>query len=124
MRCVDTRVRREHQSRAGNVADHRRLTMKRHRAAKQKPATWAPAVLVAAAWFGQRGEAWADDNTVHSVQNIFAPLSGPAETLDQIAILVLVICAAIFLVVGGLTVYAVVRYRRRGPQDDTSEPPQ
>jgi cytochrome c oxidase subunit II len=124
MRCVDTGVRREHQSRAGNVADHRRLRMKRNRAAKQSPTTWAPAVLVAAAWFGQRGEAWADDNTVHSVQNIFAPVSGPAETIDQIAILVLVICTAIFVIVGGLTVYAVVRYRRRGPQDDVTEPPQ
>lgn len=58
------------------------------------------------------------------VQNIFEPRSGPADLLSQIATLTLVICAAIFLIVGGLTVYAVWHYRRRGPEDDHSEPPQ
>ena len=58
------------------------------------------------------------------VQNIFEPRSGPADILFQIAALVLIICAGIFLIVGGLIVYAVWRYRRRGPEDDHSEPPQ
>ncbi len=66
----------------------------------------------------------ADNMPLRSVQNIFTPTSGPAETLMQLASLTLVVCAAIFLIVGGLTVYAVYKYRRRGPEDDTSEPPQ
>jgi cytochrome c oxidase subunit II len=77
-------------------------------------------------WLLQGASAWAQGSNVpmRPVQNIFDPRSGPADTLFQIATLVLVICAAIFLIVGGLTVYAAWRFRRRGPEDDHSEPPQ
>jgi cytochrome c oxidase subunit 2 len=61
---------------------------------------------------------------VRSVQNIFAPVGPPAELLNQTATLVLVICLGIFIVVGGLLFYAVVRYRQRPTDDDTTEPPQ
>ena len=59
----------------------------------------------------------------HTVANIFKPLSAPAEAIHEISILALLICTAIFVVVGGLLAYAVVRFRSR-PGDDTSEPPQ
>src|SRR5712692_2524408 len=58
-----------------------------------------------------------------SVTNIFAPLSTPAEAVYEAALLVLVICAGIFLIVGGLLAYTIIRFRRR-PEDDGREPPQ
>jgi cytochrome c oxidase subunit 2 len=66
----------------------------------------------------------AQDSTIRAIQNIFDPLSAPAETLYQISLLVMAVCAGIFLVVGGLLTYAIIRYRRRGPEDDHEEPPQ
>jgi cytochrome c oxidase subunit II len=66
----------------------------------------------------------AQDSTIRAVQNIFDPLSAPAETLYQVSLLVMVVCAVIFLIVGGLLTYAIIRYRRRGPEDDQEEPPQ
>jgi len=58
-----------------------------------------------------------------SVTNIFAPLSTPAEAVYENALLVLVICAGIFLTVGGLLAYTIIRFRRR-PADAGREPPQ
>jgi cytochrome c oxidase subunit II len=60
---------------------------------------------------------------VPTVTNIFKPLSTPAESIYQNASLVLSICAAIFLVVGGLLAYTIIRFRRR-PEDESREPPQ
>jgi cytochrome c oxidase subunit 2 len=57
------------------------------------------------------------------VTNIFKPLSTPAQAIHEVSLLVLAICAGIFLVVGGLLVYTVVRFRRR-PGDVSREPPQ
>ena len=37
------------------------------------------------------------------VTNIFKPLSTPAQAIHEVSLLVLAICAGIFLVVGGLT---------------------
>ena len=54
----------------------------------------------------------AQDSTIRAIQNIFDPLSAPAETLYSISLLVLAVCAGIFLVVGGLLTYAIIRYRR------------
>jgi cytochrome c oxidase subunit II len=70
------------------------------------------------------GPAGAQDLTIRAVQNIFNPLSAPAETLYEISVLVLAVCAGIFLVVAGLLTYAIIRYRHRGPEDDREEPPQ
>jgi cytochrome c oxidase subunit II len=64
-----------------------------------------------------------DSEQVRSIQNIFAPVGAPAETLNQTATLVLLICLVIFLVVGGLLAYSVIRFRHK-PGDDPSEPPQ
>jgi cytochrome c oxidase subunit 2 len=57
------------------------------------------------------------------VSSIFAPVSAPADASLRAAMLVLVITAGIFVVVGGLLAYCVVAFRRR-PDDDGSEPPQ
>jgi cytochrome c oxidase subunit 2 len=56
------------------------------------------------------------------VPSIFHPVSPPAQAVYELSLLVLGICAGIFLVVGGLLAYSVVRFRRR-PGDD-GEPPQ
>ena len=58
-----------------------------------------------------------------SPTNIFAPISTPADAIFELALFVLAVTAAIFVIVFGLMVYAVVRFRRR-KNDDGSEPPQ
>ena len=58
-----------------------------------------------------------------TVTNIFEPLSTPAHAIYQNAQLVLLICAVIFLVVGGLLTYTIFRFRRR-PEHEHLEPPQ
>src|SRR5262249_8155699 len=55
--------------------------------------------------------------------SIFAPVSTPAFANREIALCVLGITGVIFLVVGGLAVYVLVRFRRR-VGDDGQEPPQ
>jgi cytochrome c oxidase subunit II len=55
--------------------------------------------------------------------NIFAPVSTPAQLVFELSLLVLAITAAIFVVVAGLLVYSIVRFRRRYG-DDGREPPQ
>src|SRR5205823_8001410 len=55
--------------------------------------------------------------------SIFAPVSTPAFAIRELSFLVLAIVTFIFIVVAGLTVYAIIRYRRR-PGDDGREPPQ
>ena len=55
--------------------------------------------------------------------SIFAPVSTPAFAIRDLSFLVLAIVAAIFVVVAALTVYAIVRYRRRAG-DDGREPAQ
>lgn len=57
------------------------------------------------------------------IPSIFDPLSRPAGEIYTLSLFVLGICAAIFVVVGGLLVTSIVRFRRR-PDDDGREPPQ
>jgi cytochrome c oxidase subunit 2 len=57
------------------------------------------------------------------VPNIFVPESTPAHSITHLAGFVLAITGLIFLVVGGLLVYALVRFRRRA-NDDGTEPAQ
>src|SRR5258705_2606721 len=54
---------------------------------------------------------------------MFAPASTPAFAIREVSFLVLAIATFIFVVVAGLTGYAIIRYRRR-PGDDGREPPQ
>ena len=55
--------------------------------------------------------------------SVFAPVSTPAFAIRELSFFVLVIVTVIFVVVAGLTMYAIIRYRRR-PGDDGREPPQ
>ncbi len=55
--------------------------------------------------------------------NLFAPLSTPAWRISQLSLFVLAVTGVIFAVVGGLTAFAVIRFRRRAG-DDGREPPQ
>lgn len=59
---------------------------------------------------------------LHPFPDMFSPVSAPAEASRDIAWFVIAICAGILLVVGGILLWCVVRYRRR-PGDDR-EPPQ
>ena len=61
--------------------------------------------------------------TSGGVTNIFKPLSTPAQAIYEVSLLVLAICAGIFLVVAGLLTYTLFRFRQR-PGDDGHEPPQ
>ena len=57
------------------------------------------------------------------VTNIFSPLSQPAQEIKESSMLVLAVCGVIFIVVAGLLLYAIVRFRHRDG-DELSEPPQ
>ena len=58
-----------------------------------------------------------------SPTNIFAPVSTPARSILDLSMFVLAITTAIFVVVFGLLVYAVVCFRKRA-NDNGQEPPQ
>jgi cytochrome c oxidase subunit 2 len=57
------------------------------------------------------------------IPNIFDPQSTPADSLFHLSMFVLAICGVIFLVVGTLLVYVVVKFRARA-EDSAHEPPQ
>ena len=48
-----------------------------------------------------------------SSTSIFAPQGTPARSIFGLSMLVLAICAVIFLIVAGLLLYTLVRYRHR-----------
>ena len=58
-----------------------------------------------------------------TVPSIFSPASTPADAIHQLSLFVLTICGAIFLVVAGLLLYSVVKFRRPA-DDDNREPAQ
>ena len=55
--------------------------------------------------------------------SIFEPAGAPADAIRTLSLLVLGVTAAIFVIVGALLVYCLIRYRQR-PDDDGREPPQ
>lgn len=55
--------------------------------------------------------------------SVFSPVSTPAHEVNTVALFVIAITAVIFLIVGGLLVYSIVRFRLRA-DDDGREPPQ
>lgn len=60
------------------------------------------------------------DTSTHTMHNvsIYAPVSPPAAEIASVSILVLAIAAFIFLVVEGILIYCVIRFRhRRQPGD-------
>ncbi len=58
-----------------------------------------------------------------SSTSIFSPQSVPAHDIFRLSMFVLIITGAIFLTVGGLLLFVIIRYRLR-PGDDDTEPPQ
>jgi len=58
-----------------------------------------------------------------TISSIFAPVSTPAAREADLAKFVLVLSAVVFVVVGGLIAYSVVRFRARAG-DQRPEPPQ
>jgi cytochrome c oxidase subunit 2 len=54
--------------------------------------------------------------------SIFDPASPPAESIRTLFILVLWVTGGIFVLIEGILLYSIVRFRRRGPQ--LTEPPQ
>jgi cytochrome c oxidase subunit 2 len=68
---------------------------------------------------------FADGGQAAQNLSIFDPVSPPAESIRHLSVLVLVITGLIFLVVEGLLIYTVLRFRRRATAGDaTKEPPQ
>jgi cytochrome c oxidase subunit 2 len=73
--------------------------------------------------------AWANDwgmgasNSKIPPSGIFDAVSTPAHEINTVAFFVIWISAVIFLIVGGLLTYSIVRFRAR-PNDDGREPPQ
>jgi cytochrome c oxidase subunit 2 len=55
--------------------------------------------------------------------SIFDPVSPPAESIRSLSVLVLAITGFIFVVVEGILIYSIVRFRRRA-MDAGAEPPQ
>jgi cytochrome c oxidase subunit 2 len=58
-----------------------------------------------------------------SSTSLFAPEATPARSVFGLSMLVLAICTTIFLVVAGLLLYVIIRYRHR-PSDADREPAQ
>ena len=59
-----------------------------------------------------------------STPSIFAPASTPAANIFGLSLFVLALTGGIFVVVGGLLAYAVIRFRDRGEKGDNREPAQ
>ncbi len=62
-------------------------------------------------------------NIVYQTPSTFEPHSGPALLIRHLSLFVIQITGAIFIVVTGLWLYIVIRFRQRDANDD-SEPPQ
>lgn len=84
-----------------------------------------PALIIAGVIPASAASDWGvgPANAKIPANNIFTPVSTPAVEIDHLAIFVLAVCGAIFLVVGGLLLYVLIRYRSR-PADDAREPAQ
>lgn len=65
----------------------------------------------------------AADGKEHNIANIFKPVTTPGTQVLNIATLAIAVTGVIFVVVAGLLVYILIRFRRR-PDDDRQEPPQ
>jgi cytochrome c oxidase subunit 2 len=64
-----------------------------------------------------------DSNSKIPPSSIFNPVSTPAHEITTLAFFTLAITGMIFVIVAGLLIYSIVRFRSR-PGDDGREPPQ
>jgi cytochrome c oxidase subunit II len=92
----------------------------RHR---NKPATRTATRIFALLFIFLAAAAAATPGASLSSTNIFAPASTPAKTIFGLSMFVLAVTAVIFLVVGSLLVYSVVKFRGRS-NDAGREPAQ
>ncbi|MGB8464938.1 MAG: cytochrome c oxidase subunit II transmembrane domain-containing protein, partial [Terrimicrobiaceae bacterium] len=69
------------------------------------------------------GQGAGSEYPMRRVTDMFQPLSRPAEMIHVTAMLVLLISAVIFVIVTGLLIYIVIKFRRPA-NDDGNEPPQ
>jgi cytochrome c oxidase subunit II len=60
--------------------------------------------------------------SIHPVGNIFKPLATPAESVYHLSVLVITVCTAIFIVVGGVLTFTLLRFGRNSR--DGREPAQ
>lgn len=90
---------------------------------RNKPATRTTVRLFALLFFSIAVGAAAAPGAPLSSTNIFAPASTPARTIFGLSMFVLAVTAIIFVVVGGLLVYSVVKFRGRAT-DAGREPAQ
>jgi cytochrome c oxidase subunit 2 len=60
----------------------------------------------------------------HRIANIFKPLATPAGSEFDIALFTIALTGAIFVVVAGLIIYTMVRFRRQADDKEHQEPPQ
>jgi cytochrome c oxidase subunit 2 len=80
-------------------------------------------MLARSVWFGLAAQT--STGFSRGSTSIFAPAGTPAHSIFSLSMLVLGITASIFLVVAGLLLYAIVRYRHRaGDANASEEPPQ
>jgi cytochrome c oxidase subunit 2 len=75
------------------------------------------------AWMSLAKIAFASSLGPNKSPSIFSPASTPADSIYHLSLFVLGVCAAIFLTVFSLLVYAAVKFRRRAG-DDGREPAQ
>ena len=64
-----------------------------------------------------------ESNSKIPPSSVFAAVSTPAHEINTVAFFVISITGAIFVIVGGLLAYSIVRFRVR-PGEDNREPPQ
>jgi cytochrome c oxidase subunit 2 len=80
-------------------------------------------MLVRSIWSGLAAQT--SNGLAHGSTSIFAPAGTPAHSIFSLSMLVLSITTGIFLVVGGLLLYVVIRYRHRvNDPNAAQEPPQ
>jgi cytochrome c oxidase subunit 2 len=84
---------------------------------------WGVRVLHVIVWVSSAAMAFANTTQPLSPTTIFAPASTPAKSIFGLSLFVLAVTGAIFLVVFGLLLYSVVKFRKR-TNDDGQEPPQ
>src|SRR5271163_4919776 len=86
-------------------------------------------LVLAAAMIPLTRMAWAEDWGMGAANRqiargaVFSPVSTPASSISTLAWFSLAVTGAIFLTVGGLLLYSLVRFRAR-PGDEPREPPQ
>jgi cytochrome c oxidase subunit 2 len=69
-------------------------------------------------------QAQVSESTEHRVADIFKPMASPAEAEKSIGMLTIGITAGIFVVVAGLLVFTIWRFRRKAGDNTLQEPPQ